>query len=122
VQTAQRGDEAFISSNLVGRRLKRVNATRQKAIHYFVPCSQRRYAEYAEHLQQLQAEVERTKREAAIADALVGDDVAAKEAIRAVVLLLASSRGWADTTDGIHNITQSISAAIKAAANREAKQ
>jgi hypothetical protein len=62
------------------------------------------------------------KGEAAIVDALLGDDGAAKRAIRAVALLLAGNPGWACTTDGIHSITHGVTEAIKAAANQEAKQ
>jgi chromosome segregation ATPase len=89
-------------------------------------------AKHAEDLRQFQEEVkraeedmdqamERTKREVAVVDALVGDDIAAKEAIRTVALLLADNPGWADTADGVHRITQGITEGVKAAANLEAK-
>jgi hypothetical protein len=80
----------------------------------------------AESIRQIDEESKRAeeevKREAAIVDALLGDDVAAREAIRAIALLLAGNPGWANTADGIHRITQNIVAAIKAAAESGVKQ
>jgi hypothetical protein len=83
-------------------------------------------AKHAEDVRQLQAELkwveESTKREASVVDALLGEDVAAREAIRAVALLLADNPGWADTAESVHRITQGITESVKAAAKLEAKQ
>jgi hypothetical protein len=56
----------------------------------------------------------------AIVDALLGDDPAAREAIRAIALLLANNPGWAASADGVHKITQGITAAINTAAAKSA--
>jgi hypothetical protein len=56
----------------------------------------------------------------AIVDALIGDDRAAREAIRAIALLLANSPGWAASLEGVRKITLSITAAINTAAAKSA--
>jgi hypothetical protein len=67
-------------------------------------------------------EVEMVTAQAAVIDALVGDDDAAKEAVRSVALLLAGSPGWATSPEGIQELTQAAIAAIQTAARRGIKQ
>lgn len=57
-----------------------------------------------------------------VLDALLGEDAASKEAIRAVALVLANDPDWASTADNLQKITDSVVAAIKAAAEKGAKQ
>jgi hypothetical protein len=54
----------------------------------------------------------------AMIDALMGDDMAAKEAVRSVAVLLAANPGWASNSDSVHKVTQAAIAAIKAAAEK----
>jgi chromosome segregation ATPase len=71
-------------------------------------------------IKRIEGELKQIEAAAAVVDALLGDDVAGKKAIRAIALLLANSPGWAGSADSIQKITRGIGAAIETAAE-EAK-
>jgi chromosome segregation ATPase len=75
--------------------------------------------EYGQELRRLKEEANQVKTAAAVVDALLGDDVAKKKAIRIVALLLANKPGLALSDDGVQMIAQEISAAIKGTAGQE---
>ena len=78
--------------------------------------------EYAENLRQLDEKFELMRVPAAVVDALIGGDVASRDAVRKIALLVADRPGWAESADTIENITQEAVAIIKAAAGKGPQQ
>jgi hypothetical protein len=81
-------------------------------------------AEQAAQTARLEAELEsergRLEAAEAIFNALVGEDIPAREALRSMALFLAGNPGWANNPDGIVRVTEAANAAIQAAANKRA--
>jgi hypothetical protein len=84
--------------------------------HYERPVAER--DRLSKQLAQLERDTEIVEAYAAMIDALLGDDLASKEAVRSVAVLLAADPGWATKSDGVHKVTQAAIAAIKAAAEK----
>jgi hypothetical protein len=81
-----------------------------------------RSAKFQSEITALEAEAGRLEAAEAIFDALVGEDVASKEAARGVALLLAANPGWAGNAEGVQKIAQSIGAIIQAAVAKGVQQ
>jgi hypothetical protein len=86
-------------------------------------------AEWAEDNQKLESEIDRLedkheidKAAGIVVDALMGDDVATKEAVRRIAVLLAATPDWASGPDSIQKVTEAAIAAIKTAADKEAQK
>jgi hypothetical protein len=71
---------------------------------------------------ELQKELEHVKeglkREIAVVDTLLGEDRAAREAIRAIALLFANNPGWAASEIGVHEIAQDVAFIVKTVAKQ----
>jgi acetyl/propionyl-CoA carboxylase alpha subunit len=77
-------------------------------------------SKFQEEIKALEAEASRLQAAEAIFDALIGEDIASREAIRHMALTMAATPGWATSRDGIQKITEAASATIHAAAKKRA--
>jgi hypothetical protein len=74
--------------------------------------------EFAEKSRGLEAEIDKLQVSATVIDALIGNDVATKEAVRNVAILLAANPGWASNSDAVQKVSQAAFAAVKSAADK----
>jgi chromosome segregation ATPase len=100
-------------------------ANRQQKIEKIRAEIEKIRAEAAANYTSLQLELERetSRLEAsdAVFNALVGEDIPAREALRSIALFLAGNPGWANNPDGIEKVTDAANVAIQAAAKRGAQ-
>jgi predicted RNase H-like nuclease (RuvC/YqgF family) len=75
-------------------------------------------AEYASLQVEFEREASRLEAADAVFNALVGEDTAAREAVRGMALLLATNPGWAASAAGIQKMVQAAGTAIANAANK----
>jgi len=77
-------------------------------------------AELMGSYRELEQEIKMLQLTAAVIDTLIGDDVASKETVRSIAVLLAANPGWAGTPDGVQKITQAAVSAIQSVAEKKA--
>ena len=70
-------------------------------------------AELKESHDSLEDELEIYKAAGTVVDALMGDDIPTKEAVRSVAVLLAANPGWALDPDEVQKVTQAAVASIE---------